>query len=443
VSYALFAALPFVGHLNPLLRQAEELQRRGWRVAIAAASEMAPHVRGEAPAIPFVDLGALGPLAGDLRRAEAGASADPNYSRGGLRFMPVLMRIWPGMFDALVAAIRGDRPDVVVADIFSSAAWCAAEAAGVPCVLNNPSLLTGVPLELLPPAPDVPFMVSGRSIRDVGWWQRVTEPLVRRALLLGVAATVWRPLHRLRAARGLPRAGARDLFRGRTILVNGAFGLEYARPLPPQVHMVGPMLSAEVPPLPPDLAAWLAAGAPVVYANLGTVAMASDAQLASMAGALASDRRRALWVLKPHQAQRLPSPLPPQVRVQPWVASPRAILAHPNVRAFVSHCGINSVYESLAAGTPIVGIPMMADQRDMAVRVSDAGVGVWLDKTRVTARALRAAIDRVIDDPRYRAAVSTVNEALARTGGIRRAADLIAAAASAHRVERGEPEQLV
>jgi len=26
-------AIPLVGHLNPLLRQAEELQRRGWRVA--------------------------------------------------------------------------------------------------------------------------------------------------------------------------------------------------------------------------------------------------------------------------------------------------------------------------------------------------------------------------------------------------------------------------
>jgi hypothetical protein len=36
LSYALFTAIPFVGHLNPLIRQAEQLQRRGWRVGIAA-----------------------------------------------------------------------------------------------------------------------------------------------------------------------------------------------------------------------------------------------------------------------------------------------------------------------------------------------------------------------------------------------------------------------
>jgi len=79
------------------------------------------------------------------------------------------------------------------------------------------------------------------------------------------------------------------------------------------------------------------------------------------------------------------------MRILDWVSSPRAVLAHPNVRAFVSHCGINSVHESLAAGTPIVGIPMLADQRDMAARVADAGVGVWMDKSRFRGSELALA----------------------------------------------------
>jgi len=65
--YALFTAIPFVGHLNPLVREAQELRRRGWRVAIASHRELVPHLAREGPGISVVDLGALEPLAERLR----------------------------------------------------------------------------------------------------------------------------------------------------------------------------------------------------------------------------------------------------------------------------------------------------------------------------------------------------------------------------------------
>ena len=66
--YVLFTAIPLVGHVNPLLRQAEELQRRGCRVAFASTSNMAAHVAAESPDVPFVDLGPA------RRRRRAGAA---------------------------------------------------------------------------------------------------------------------------------------------------------------------------------------------------------------------------------------------------------------------------------------------------------------------------------------------------------------------------------
>jgi UDP:flavonoid glycosyltransferase YjiC (YdhE family) len=108
-----------------------------------------------------------------------------------------------------------------------------------------------------------------------------------------------------------------------------------------------------------------------------------------------------------------------------WGPPPAAVLAHGNVKAFVSHCGINSVYESMVAGTPIVGIPMLSDQRDMAARVADAGVGLWVDKTRFTAAQLRTAIDRVRVDDSFRTRIAPIQTACTAAGGVRRAADLI------------------
>ena len=429
--YALFTAIPFVGHFNPLLRQAQELQRRGWRVAMAAHRELAPHLDAELPGVPIVDLGALGPIRDRLREREEAASADADYTRGGLTMMPSLFEVWSSLVDSVAEALARDRPDVMVSDIFASPAFYAAADAGVPFVINNPTLLTAVPLQLLPPAPGVPFVTTGRSIHEMGWWDRVREPFFRGGTNLFLALTLGRRLNALRAARGLPRARVAAL-RDRPILVNGVFGLEYERPLPPNVHMVGPMLGpmdGAVPPESAELTAWLADGQPVVYANLGTVARAPADQLAKMAEAFASKEMRVLWVVRDNLRDRLPAVMPPNIRLANWIESPRAVVAHPNVRVFVSHCGINSVYESMAAGTPVVGIPMLSDQRDMAVRVSDAGVGLWVDKTRFSSAELRAAIDRVRGDDGFRSRIGPIQESMAAAGGISRAADIIEAQA--------------
>ena len=125
--------------------------------------------------------------------------------------------------------IGRDRPDLMVVDIFSWAGIDAAEATGVKLAVNNPSLLTGVPLAMLPPAPDVPFMTTGQSIRDVGWVQRAVEPLIRHAMLAGIWFTVGRRITALRKSRGLPAVALHEQVRHATILVNGAFGLDAAR----------------------------------------------------------------------------------------------------------------------------------------------------------------------------------------------------------------------
>jgi MGT family glycosyltransferase len=429
--YALFTSIPLVGHLNPLVRQAAELHRRGWRVAIAANREMASHVAREAPDLPFVDLGPLGEVAAELRRREQAASLDANFVRGTLSILDGLSLAWPVMFDGLTAAIGRDRPDVMVVDLFTSAGLSVADHAGIPLVLNNPDLLAVVPVTLLPPADHLPMLFSGRSRHSVSSWQPVLGPVVRWAAAIGAQATVGRRLNALRQSRGLPPVKVDALVRGKPILVNGVFGLEYERPLPPGITMVGPMLPLATAPLPAELEAWLSDGPPVVYCNLGTMVIAPDVMLADMTKAFDSTAIRVLWILKAANADRLPSPRPSSLRVMEWGPPPHAVLAHPNVKAFVSHCGINSVHESMVAGTPIVGIPMFADQRDMAVRVADAGTGVWIDKRRITAAALREALQRVMSEASFTERIGAVQAAIREAGGVTRAADIIAAAVRA------------
>lgn len=429
--FVLFAVIPAIGHINPLLQQALEMRRRGWRVALATTEELRSHVERTAPDIPFI---ALGSIPADLmKRMEdiaAYSSKEPNLMKGALKSSKILVDdLWPILFDGLVARIRSDRPDVMVVDNATVAGFDAAESERVPFVVNNPDLLTLLPYTLLQNVYDIPLPFSGVSIHAMTPLRQLLHRAIGPFVRLG-GDIVFRDLNRrfnaCRHSRGLPPVDFRYRLKDTMVMTNCAFGLEYRRPLPPLVQMVGPMLREDVEPLPDDYRDWLDHGLPVVYANLGTIALPPKDQMHRMLTAFSSDRYRVLWILKKEQHSMFrPEDIPSTVRIESWGPPPRAILSHRAVRVFVSHCGINSAHESLQVGTPIVGIPMLADQQDMAMRVQDAGAGLMLNKARFTSEQLSAAILRVMNEESFRAAILPIQASFREAGGIHRAADLI------------------
>ena len=60
------------------------------------------------------------------------------------------------------------------------------------------------------------------------------------------------------------------------------------------------------------------------------------------------------------------------------------VSAHPNIKAFFTHCGIGSILESIYYGVPLVATGIFADQVDNAAIVEDIGVAVRLDKSELT-----------------------------------------------------------
>lgn len=61
--------------------------------------------------------------------------------------------------------------------------------------------------------------------------------------------------------------------------------------------------------------------------------------------------------------------------VNGWAPQPR-ILSHPSTGGFVSHCGWNSVMESIDFGVPIIAMPMHIDQPLNARWTVEIGVAV-------------------------------------------------------------------
>jgi hypothetical protein len=180
----------------------------------------------------------------------------------------------------------------------------------------------------------------------------------------------------------------------------------------PTVYTIGPALSVKAPQTPHECVTWLDAQpqASVVLLCFGSMGGSFPApQLREIADALEGSGHRFLWVLRgPVPAGGAPYPTDANVDelltegflertkdrglVWPKWAPQKDIIAHSAVGGFVTHCGWNSVLESLWHGVPMVPWPLFAEQHLKAFElVSVMGVAVAMEVDRKRGNFVEAA----------------------------------------------------
>lgn len=93
--------------------------------------------------------------------------------------------------------------------------------------------------------------------------------------------------------------------------------------------------------------------------------------------------------------------IPSNLIVRSWLPQ-QDILAHSNVIAFISHCGLLSTHEAYWFGVPIIGIPVYVDQHINCARIKKAEVGEVLSLMDLTVNETISTIRRVVENPKYR-----------------------------------------
>lgn len=92
---------------------------------------------------------------------------------------------------------------------------------------------------------------------------------------------------------------------------------------------------------------------------------------------------------------------------------------------FLTHCGMNSVSESLLCGVPMVLFPQHSEEESVAGRAEELGAGLRLK--RASAKEIRKALEAVLADRRYKEAAQAIAADFAACGGVKEAADFIEA----------------
>ena len=113
-------------------------------------------------------------------------------------------------------------------------------------------------------------------------------------------------------------------------------------------------------------------------------------------------------------------PLPDHVRVYPYVDQ-LDVLSRADV--FITHCGMNSVSESLYMAAPMVLYPQTGEQQAVARRAAEIGAGVMLTDDSVN--GIRSAVLEILNNAAYAEAAKACSEDFRSCPGTAGAADFI------------------
>ena len=91
--------------------------------------------------------------------------------------------------------------------------------------------------------------------------------------------------------------------------------------------------------------------------------------------------------------------------------------------AFITHCGMNSASEGLYYGVPLILFPQTPEQDAVAKRTEELGAGVRLGS--ISAEDVLDAVNRVINEPEFKAGAARVSESFKSCGGTEEAKDFL------------------
>lgn len=301
-----------------------------------------------------------------------------------------------------VAAVRAARetvpeiadfaPDVAVADILTPAPALAAELCGVPRA-------TLVPHVFPSGAPGHPVYAIGARLPRTRLGRRNWRSAGR--IVRGGLERGRREYNESRRRLGL--APLPDLHTGLSralTLVATLPQLEYPRPWPDWLRVVGPLLweppGERVDPPPGD--------GPVVLVAPST---SQDAEHAVLRAALSGLAGEPVRVIATYNG-REPTPavaVPDNAVLVPWLSYAKTI---PACDLVVSHGGHGTLVRTLVSGRPVVVCPAGGDMAENAARADWAGVGVRLPRRLLSATTLALAVRRALEDGRLRARAEAV-----------------------------------
>ena len=380
-----FFCIPAHGHTNPTLNVVRELKVRGHRVVYYSYDEFREKI--EDAGAEFISCNGNDAQLHLTKEEGAKIGADLALSTR------VLVDTTLSLDEPVCRAMERLKPDCIVAD--SMAVWgkAVAKKLGIPFVCSTTT-----------------FAFNKESAKIMPHSLRETLSMI---LSLG---KVNAQVKRLRQA-GYPVKSVLYLIGSDesvpTVVYTSPLFQPCAETFPEHFAFVGPSIR-------PARSQVAKTGEKLVYISMGTV----NNDMLPLYRACVQAVKGTLWQVILSVGDQVDreelGTLPDNVAV---FSSVDQIAVLQKADVFLTHCGMNSASEGLYFGVPLVMLPQTSEQSGVAVRAEQLGAGLRLRKT--TPDAIRAALEKAMDDPSYRENAEKIGASFRASGGAKAAADCI------------------
>ncbi|KAJ8918829.1 hypothetical protein NQ315_011115 [Exocentrus adspersus] len=185
------------------------------------------------------------------------------------------------------------------------------------------------------------------------------------------------------------------------VLLNSHESISHAVPHVPNMIDIGGYHVNPPKELPKDLREFMDnATEGVIYFSLGSniqPSQMSESMRKAILGPLGKLKQKVLWKW---DEDTLPGK-PDNVKISKWFPQ-QDILAHPNIKLFITHGGLLSTTETVYHGVPTLAFPLLGDQKMNAARAEMNGYCITLDFAAVTEEKVADALNKLLNDPKYR-----------------------------------------
>ncbi|MBD2138619.1 glycosyltransferase family 1 protein [Anabaena sp. FACHB-1237] len=418
--YIMFVSLPLMGHMNQMIAIAQELVERGHKVSFVIP-EIAKNWISTTGA-EFINWEIM------LNEIESSNDEKDNIWQNVSQEKSILhsekiiferfIKLYSPMYQSLISIFEKYHPDLLIIDRAVIAAMDLAQQMNIPYIIQTRFLGNFVKT-----SSKYPHFSTSYSI-NMNLWERCLNYL-QPILSLPFLIPNMIKLNQLRQ-KCTNNKKLNDPFNKQLIIVGTSFGIEIPRKIPPFVQMVGPIFPKITSSPSPSLSTWLEdkeAANGIIYVAFGTLAEINKWQCQVLVTGLKNTKLKVLWSLPTNNHHHLPD-LPDSFRIENFVPQ-QTVLAHPNVRAFVSHCGMNSINESLYFAKPILALPFFGDQHYNAARIVDIGVGLKLNKQKFDSTEVTTKINHLLTNSTYKEAANRMSDVLKNSGGLNKAVDIV------------------
>lgn len=184
------------------------------------------------------------------------------------------------------------------------------------------------------------------------------------------------------------------------ILLNSHISTHHAKPHVPKMVEIGGYHVFPPKKLPKDLQDFLDnAKEGVIYFSMGSnlkSAMMPEKQRNAILNTFKKLKYKILWKW---EEDNMPNK-PKNVETRKWLPQ-QDILAHPNIKLFITHGGLLSTTETIYHGVPVLALPIFGDQKLNAAQNERSGFGLTLDFNSLTEEQLTKALNELLSNPKY------------------------------------------